>query len=229
MFPHYRTPVALLTRTEEEIVSNCTALGVVLLAIVFLTFPESVSSEPTPPEKALGMAPISWLAEAQTPPENLPPDAPRLSPVVSPQALAQMSRTDWNEHRRRIERRWTELLGDIPAKRPPLKGRVLDEEQTSTFLRQKITYEAEPGIPVEAYLLVPKRGKRPFPAVVVLHSTVDHTIRQPAGLEGTADKHIGVHLAERGYVALCPQNYIWDYGGTKWMDAVAKVKRDHPD
>jgi dienelactone hydrolase len=65
--------------------------------------------------------------------------------------------------------------------------------------------------------------------MVVFHSTIDYTIRQPAGLEGPADTYIGVHLAERGYVALCPRNFIWDYGGLKWMDAVSKLKRDNPN
>ena len=209
--------------------SNRTALSAVLSLLVTLIVPESVGPEAVPPEKPLRSAALPWLAEAQTPPERLPADAPRLSPVVPPQTLAQMSRDGWDENRRRIERLWTEFLGEVPSERPPLNGRVLDEEQAPTFLRQRITYEAEPGVPVEAYLLVPKEGKRPFPAMVVFHSTVDYTIRQPAGLEGPSDKHIGVHLAERGYVALCPQNYIWDYGGLKWADAVAKVRRDHPD
>jgi dienelactone hydrolase len=210
-------------------VSDRIALGAVLSVLVTLIVPESVVPEAMPPEKLLRSAALPWLAEAQTPLERLPADTPRLSPVVPPQTLAQMSAGGWNEHRRQIERLWTEFLGDMPLERPPLNGRVLHTEQAPAFLRRRITYEAEPGVPVEAYLLVPKEGKRPFPAMVVFHSTVDYTIRQPAGLEGPADKHIGVHLAERGYVALCPQNYIWDYGGLKWMDAVAKVKRDHPD
>lgn len=214
---------------ENEIVNKPTICLAVLSALLILILSESAGPGAESSQKSLRSDSLPWLVEAQTPPENLPPDALRLSPLVPPQTLAQMSRTDWSEHRRRFERLWTEFLGDMPAKKPPLNSRVLDTEQSPTFLRLKIAYEAEPGVPVEAYLLVPKEGKRPFPAVVVFHSTVDYTIRQPAGLEGTADKHIGVHLAERGYVALCPRNYIWDYGGTKWMDAVARVKRDHPD
>jgi dienelactone hydrolase len=140
-----------------------------------------------------------------------------------------MTRDDWPRQRAAIERRWLDFLGPLPEEKPPLKPKTVSVEEKEHFTRRKITYEVEPGVPVEAYLLIPKTEKRPLPAMVVLHSTVDYTIRQPAGLEGPEAKHIGVHLAERGYVCICPRNYIWDYGGLKWMDAVAKVKKDHPN
>jgi hypothetical protein len=64
--------------------------------------------------------------------------------------------------------------------------------------------------------------------VVVLHSTVDYTIRQPAGLEGPADKHIGLHLARRGYVAFCPGCFLWQYGGPKRLEAAVDwLRRRH--
>jgi hypothetical protein len=44
---------------------------------------------------------------------------------------------------------------------------------------------------------------------VVFHSTVDHSIRQPAGVEGEAEKAFGLQLAQRGYVTLCPRNFLW--------------------
>jgi hypothetical protein len=65
--------------------------------------------------------------------------------------------------------------------------------------------------------------------VVVLHSTVDHTIRQPAGLEGPADKHIALHLARRGYVAFCPRCFLWQYSEPKRLaTAVDWLHRRHP-
>ncbi len=174
-------------------------------------------------------ADLSWLKEAQTPPALLPSDAPKLPPLLPAETLKQTAPSDWHQERSRIEERSLDFLGHFPEAKSPLKPRLLDEEHTGKFVRQRIAYEVEPGTPAEAYLLVPKEGERPFPAVVVFHSTVDYTIRQPAGLEGPPDKHIGVHLAERGYVALCPRNHIWDYGGSKWMESVAKLKRDHPE
>jgi hypothetical protein len=60
---------------------------------------------------------------------------------------------------------------------------------------------------------------------VVLHSTVDYTIRQPAGLEGPEDKHIGLHLARRGYVAFCPRCFLWEGDGRRALSAAVDAFR----
>src|SRR5207237_10344392 len=111
---------------------------------------------------------------------------------------------------------------------------VLEEDRRDGVVRQLIRYEGEPGLPVEAYLLRPPgetpRMKRP--GAVVLHSTIDYTIRQPAGLEGPADKHIGLHLAREGYVAFCPRCFLWQgqgaAGGRALNAAVDAFRRRHP-
>jgi dienelactone hydrolase len=102
------------------------------------------------------------------------------------------------------------------------------EEDRSDVLRQLIRYDAEPGLPVEAYLLRPIAKGPPAPAVVVLHSTADFTIRQPAGLEGPPQLHLGLQLAQRGYVALCPRCFLWQYGKPgRLADAVAWLDTRH--
>ena len=75
-------------------------------------------------------------------------------------------------------------------------------------MRQHVRYEVEPGIETEAYLLKPAGAKR-CPAVAVFHSTVNHSIRQPAGVEGKREKAFGLKLAQRGYVTLSPRNFLW--------------------
>ena len=106
---------------------------------------------------------------------------------------------------------------------------VLEEDRPEGVVRQLIRYEAEPGLPVEGYLLRPEGPATGRPGVVVLHSTVDYTIRQPAGLEGPEDKHIGLHLARRGYVAFCPRCFLWQYGGPgRYGEAVTWLRRRHP-
>src|SRR5262249_60029602 len=57
----------------------------------------------------------------------------------------------------------------------------------------------------------------------------DYTIRQPAGLEGPSDKHIGLHLARRDYVAFCPRCFLWQYAEPKRLPtAVDWLRRRHP-
>jgi len=182
-------------------------------------------------EQSVGAAASSASCVGDSPTEQrtLLSDVADLPPVLPPERFKTLTAEGWLNERQVMERQWLDFLGGFPETKPRLNPKIADVEGKESFTRQKITYEAEAGIPVEAYLLVPKGKKPPFPATVVFHSTVDYTIRQPAGLEGPEDKHIGVHLVERGYVALCPKNFIWDHGGLKWMDAVAKVKREHPN
>jgi len=85
-------------------------------------------------------------------------------------------------------------------------------------------------LPVEGYLLRPAGPGRGRPAALVLHSTVDWTIRQPAGLEGPEDLHISLHLARRGYVAFCPRNFLWQYRrGGMAETAVERLHQRHPN
>ena len=185
-----------------------------------------------PSEKSAGAGASSAKSGPQTAPAQkgaTTDSREKLPPVLPEERIKNLSKDEWLRERVMIERRWLDFLGAFPETKPPLSPKLISVEEKEKLIRKKVRYEVEAGIPVEAYLLVPKGKNRCFPAMVVLHSTVDYTIRQPAGLEGPEAKHIGVHLAERGYVALCPRNFIWDYAGLKWMEAVAKVKRDHPD
>jgi dienelactone hydrolase len=86
-----------------------------------------------------------------------------------------------------------------------------------------VRYEVEPGDATEAYLL--------RPAVVVFHSTVDNSILQPAGvgMGKDAPRQLGIGLAKRGYVALCPRNYLWPENTKMSLDeAVTRFRGRHP-
>ena len=110
----------------------------------------------------------------------------------------------WTRRRTDIRRAWLSFLGAIEGPRPRNSIKVLQEDHPQGVVRQLIAYETEPGLVVEGYLLRPDRPGHARPGVVVLHATTAETIRQPAGLDGHPDLHIGLHLAQRGYVALAP-------------------------
>jgi len=57
---------------------------------------------------------------------------------------------------------------------------------------------------------------------------VADTIRQPAGLEGPPEMHVGLHLAQRGFVAICPRCCIYGYRGQTWAHAVRALAESHP-
>lgn len=77
------------------------------------------------------------------------------------------------------------------------------------MIRQLVRYEVEPGLFTEAYLLKPLMTVGKSPGIAVFHSTVNYSIRQPAGLEGPPEKHFGLRYARKGCVCFCPRNYLW--------------------
>ena len=177
-----------------------------------------------------------WWNSLRTAPQTLPAQADRVkSPIEDEAGRTIGSKAGWEDRRRNIRSKWSAYLGTIERPEAPPKFEVLESDDKAGVLRELIRYEAEPGLPVEGYLLRPlpdasaaRSVKRP--AAVVFHSTVDYTIRQPAGLEGPENKWIGVDLARAGYVAFCPRCYLWQYGEPKDIrKAVTWLHRRHPN
>lgn len=174
---------------------------------------------------ALAAAPLPWLPEVR----QAPPGAPAAPAAWDLLAGRPHDREQWLERRGAIRRWWLDFLGPAPEPPADLKPRVIEEDRAGDVLRQLVRLQVEPGCWMEVYLLRPAMLDRRVPGVVVLHSTVDYTIRQPAGLEGPASHHIGLHLALRGFVTVCPRCFIWDYtGATTFGDAVARLRERHP-
>ena len=125
--------------------------------------------------------------------------------------------TEWEAARKTIQNDWLVFLGkyaevrtaDQPAR--PVQYEVLDEELVDGVRRLRIRYTTEPGQSVEAFLLLPTEpdpnGKRP--AAVVFHSTSPNSHKQPAGISDEPEKAFGLRLAQRGFITICPQNFLW--------------------
>jgi dienelactone hydrolase len=86
---------------------------------------------------------------------------------------------------------------------------VLGEERVGDVVRQHVRYLVEPDAPTEAYILSPRQRRGRCPGAVVFHTTTPESIRQPAGLADVEEKHFGLALARRGFVAFCPRNFLW--------------------
>jgi dienelactone hydrolase len=160
---------------------------------------------------------VAWLAEIQRKPEKLPEDAPKLSELLrDARGEPITTREAWERRREEIAKWWLEFLGPMPAERKsPPKLEVIAEDKPDGVTRQLVRYEVEPGLATEAYLLKPAdlaAGKK-APGVAVFHSTVDHSIRQPAGVEGAPEKAFGLKLAREGCVTFCPRNFLWPENG----------------
>jgi len=149
---------------------------------------------------------VPWLAEVQQPPKSLPDDAPQLSSIIS----NGVSLSDWKLKRETMKQWWLRFLDPFPvAPAPPPSLEIVKEDKLDGVVRQQVRYAIEPGIESEAYLLRPAAAAGRLPAITVFHSTVNHSIRQPAGVEGRPEKAFGLKMARRGYVAFCPRNFLW--------------------
>lgn len=175
---------------------------------------------------------VPWLAEVQTPPARLPDDAPRLGPLLVDQEGRPIRTLEgWKRKREEIRRWWLDFLGPLQVERkgpPPLA--VIEEDRPDGVVRQLVRYEVEPGLSVGGYLLKPAKVAGRCPGVVALHSTVRHTIRQPAGVEGKPEKAFGLKMARRGYVAFCPRCFLWSEDlSIPYGEHVERFRARHPD
>ena len=157
---------------------------------------------------------VGWLNEVQTPPETAaaqPAGSSALADLLrDDRGRVIASRAAWESRRAQLLSEWREFLGLDGLPRPKqLPLEVLETDRDADVLRKRIRYEVEPGWVTEAYWIEPLRMERPCPAAVVFHSTVEHSILQPAGLADDVEQAFGLKLAQKGFVTLSPRNYLW--------------------
>lgn len=116
---------------------------------------------------------------------------------------------DWQSRRAAILTAMQSVTGPLPGreKRCPLDWRIEEEVDCGRFLRRRISYAAEPGARVPAYLMVPKStltNPAPTPAILALHQTHPLGPKVVVGLGNSPDDEYGLELARRGYVVLAP-------------------------
>jgi hypothetical protein len=120
------------------------------------------------------------------------------------------SKSDWQQRRAEILRGMAPVMGPLPGpdKRCPLDVQVEQETDCGSYVRRSVTYAAEPGSRVPAYLLIPKAAqdaRKEFPAVLALHPTdMEYGHRVVAEELRANYRAYGRDLAERGYVVLAP-------------------------
>lgn len=122
------------------------------------------------------------------------------------------------------------VMGPLPddSRKVPLDIKIEEEVRLEKFTRKKLTFAVEKGDRVPAYLLIPHERAGKVPAVLCLHQTINIGKAEPAGLGQQENKRIGVHLAERGYVTLCPDypsfgEYTYDFKKSEYQSGSMKA------
>ena len=98
------------------------------------------------------------------------------------------------------------LLGTMPTK-TELNFKVIEEVDCGAFVRKKVSYSAEAGETIPAFLCVPKVTRFPIPAIYCFHQHAGNWLlgkSEVVGLAGSPDQAYAKELAERGYVTLAP-------------------------
>lgn len=178
-----------------------------------------------------GESDVPWLKDIQRPlSKPVTFDVGVLLPLlVDDQNRFISDVTAWSGRRSRLESDWMSFLGKMPT--PPANNTVnlLRDDSLADCTRHLVEYECEPGSFVQAYLIRstdPKfSGSRP--GLVALHQTTRQTIDEIAGLSGPESLQLGLNLARRGFVVICPRCFLWQDAPT-YQAAVAQFQARHP-
>lgn len=105
-----------------------------------------------------------------------------------------------------ILERMQRVMGPLPGdeRRCELDVQALDPPRSERVCAGRITYQAEPGDRVPAWLIMPVKVDRPLPAMVCLHQTTAIGKDEPAGVGGKINLKYAFELACRGYITLTP-------------------------
>ena len=174
---------------------------------------------------------VPWLNEVLGPPATVVAPSRLLGPLLADRNGRPITTLRaWRRRKIELERAWRDLLGtlEVERRRPP-RVEVVEEERLGDVVRQRVRYLAEPDVPTEAYVLSPRQPRGKSPGAIVFHTTTPESIRQPAGLADVGEKHFGLTLARRGFVAFCPRNFLWpDTTRMAAEDETRRFHRRHP-
>ncbi len=152
------------------------------------------------------------LPDLQRPPASKPADMPTLSSLTADAGGKQIQTpAGWEKRREELRREWVKVLGKFPKTKVALKPEFLEKEELPGFTRQKITYQIEEGVRIDAMLLGPSNPKGRLPGIVLFHPTYSNHFARAVGLEDKNDpeRHQAVQLAEAGYLVLAPRCFIY--------------------
>ncbi len=138
---------------------------------------------------------------------------------------------DWALRREDILAGAQLAMGPLPGpeRRCPLDVEYGERVVVDGYTRWRISYGAEPGDRVPAYLLVPERIRGRAPAMLCLHQTVRIGKDEPVGLGNRPTLQYADELARRGYVCLAPDypsfgEYDFDFAAARDRHASGTMK-----
>ncbi len=149
-----------------------------------------------------------------------------LRPALSFTATNAPTARRWQQ---RARKRLIERLGGFPATRAPLNAEVLESRDFGSYTREKLVFDTRTNLSTIGYLLLPKAGRRPLPAIVCV-SGHGRGLPDILGLddEGNprAERNVGyakeyaLQCVEHGYATLAIEQLAF---GTRRDDAARRA------
>lgn len=132
--------------------------------------------------------------------------------MVPELAFSAQNKQEFTKWRGKIKKKLIELLGIDFDERCLLNPQEIERIETENYIREKVVIESNPGCFTPIYVFVPKKGKKPFPAVVAVHGH-GWGMRNTAGIWDTEQERqdieqcnhdYGRQFAEKGYMVFAP-------------------------
>lgn len=125
--------------------------------------------------------------------------------------------------KRKARGKLLELLHYAPPACDP-RAEIIDKRDRGDYIQERVVFNTTPDIRVPAVVLVPKNGKKPYPAVVALHDhggfylwgkekLIDNGDEHPYMADFKkqyyAGKNIAVELVRQGYLVVVIDMFYW--------------------
>lgn len=128
--------------------------------------------------------------------------------TIPPLTVGIANEEEWAAKRTALLDIWLEAMGkpSVDLEITDTKFDIMDEVIETDHTRLKISFQANDGDSISAYLLLPngyKEGGR-FPAVAALHPTAEEGKDAVATASGRHNRMYGLELVSRGYVVIAP-------------------------
>jgi dienelactone hydrolase len=143
------------------------------------------------------------------------------------------SAADWERRRGHILENFRRVAGTPPesARKVPLDLRILESRRVDGVTLETITFSAEEGDRVPAFLFLPDSPRGRAPAMLCLHPTSALGKKEISGM-GKPNREYAVELAKRGFVVVAPDypnfgDYVIDVYARGWASATMKGLWNH--
>jgi dienelactone hydrolase len=140
-----------------------------------------------------------------------------------PLSFLQPQFTTVQQWKRRARAKFFELLHYAPPK-CDYQPEVVERVDTGDYVREKVYFNTTPDLRIPAFVLIPKKAKKPAPGIVALHDhggfyfwgkeklvemPEEHPELRDFKAEAYAGRSIASELARQGYVVIVTDMFYW--------------------